>query len=59
MNTLTYKGYIGSVSFSDKDNVFLGKIEGFNRLVNFEGGSVKELTGAFHEAVDDYQAYCM
>ena len=21
MNTLTYKGYIGSVSFSDKDNV--------------------------------------
>ena len=28
MNTLTYKGYIGSVSFSEKDNVFFGKIEG-------------------------------
>ena len=59
MNTLTYKGYIGSVSFSDKDNVFFGKIEGFNGLVNFEGESVKELTGAFHEAVGDYLAYCM
>lgn len=58
MNTLTYKGYIGSVSFSEKDNVFFGKIEGINGLVNFEGESVKELTEAFHEAVDDYLEYC-
>ena len=26
--------------------------------MNFEGESVKELTTAFHEAVDDYLAYC-
>ena len=58
MNTMTYKGYIGSVAFSEKDNVFFGKIEGINGLVNFEGESVKELTEAFHEAVDDYLAYC-
>lgn len=58
MNTITYKGYIGSVAFSEKDNVFFGKIEGINGLVNFEGESVKELTEAFHEAVDDYLAYC-
>ncbi len=58
MNTMTYKGYIGSVSYSDKDQVFFGKIEGINGLVNFEGESVKELTEAFHEAVDDYLAYC-
>lgn len=58
MNTMTYKGYIGSVSYSEKDKVFFGKIEGINGLVNFEGESVKELTDAFHEAVDDYLAYC-
>ena len=58
MNTMTYKGYIGSVNYSDKDQVFFGKIEGINGLVNFEGESVKELTDAFHEAVDDYLAYC-
>lgn len=58
MNTLKYNGYIGSVSFSEKDNVFFGKIEGINGLVNFEGESVKELTEAFHEAVDDYLEYC-
>ena len=56
MNTLTYKGYIGLVSFSEKDNVFFGKIEGINGLVNFEGESVNELREAFHEAVDDYLA---
>ena len=58
MNTMTYKGYLGSVNYSDKDHVFFGKIEGINGLVNFEGESVKELTAAFHEAVDDYLAYC-
>lgn len=58
MNTMTYKGYLGLVSFSEKDNVFFGKIEGINGLVNFEGESVRELTEAFHEGVDDYLAYC-
>lgn len=58
MNTLKYNGYLGSVNFSEKDGVFFGKIEGIDGLVNFEGESVKELTDAFHEAVDDYVAYC-
>lgn len=58
MNTLKYKGYIGSVAFSEKDNVFLGKIESIDGLVNFEGESVKELTDTFHEAVEDYLEYC-
>lgn len=58
MNTLKYKGFIGSVAFSEKDNLFFGKIEGIDGLVNFEGESVNELTGAFHEAVDDYLALC-
>ena len=58
MNTLKYKDFLGSVAFSEEDGVFLGKIEGIDGLVNFEGESVKELTDAFHEAVDDYLAYC-
>ncbi len=58
MNTLNYKGFIGTVSFSEKDGLFFGKVEGINGLVNFEGDSVQELTTSFHEAVDDYLAYC-
>ncbi len=58
MNTLKYKGYIGSVGYSEPDKVFFGKIEGIDGLVNYEGESVKELTDAFHEAVEDYLIFC-
>ena len=47
MNTLKYKGFIGSVAFSEEDNVFFGKIEGIEGLVNFEGESVEELKKSF------------
>lgn len=57
MNTMTYKGYIGSVAYSEKDQVFFGKVEGISGLVNFEGESMEELTEAFYEAVDDYLTY--
>lgn len=58
MNTLKYKGYIGSVAYSEPDKVFFGKIEGIEGLVNYEGESVQELTAAFHDAVDDYLIFC-
>ena len=58
MNTMSYKGYIGTISFSEKDRIFFGKVEGIDGLVNFEGKSVDDLTEAFHNAVDDYLEYC-
>lgn len=58
MNILKYKGFIGTVAYSEEDDVFFGKIQGINGLVNFEGTSVAELKKAFHQAVDDYLAYC-
>ncbi len=58
MNTMRYKGFIGSVAFSEKDDVFFGKIEGIDALVNFEGQSVEELKKSFHEAVDYYIDFC-
>ena len=27
--TMTYKGYVGSVEFSDADGVFFGKVQAF------------------------------
>lgn len=58
MNTMSYKGYIGHVEFSEEDNVFFGKLEGIGSVVTYEGTSVSELKKAFHEAVDDYLAFC-
>lgn len=57
-DVMTYKGYIGSVHYSEEEEVFHGKIEAINDLIMFEGTSVKELKKAFHEAVDDYLETC-
>lgn len=57
-DSMTYKGYIGTVHYSEEDEVFHGKIEAINDLIMFEGTSVKELKRAFHEAVDDYLEIC-
>jgi predicted HicB family RNase H-like nuclease len=57
-NTITYKNFIGSISFSSEDEVFHGKIEGIDDLVTFEGTTVEELKNAFQEAVEDYLETC-
>ena len=53
-----YKGYYGSVHYSDDDQVFFGRIEYIRSLVNYEGETVKNLRQAFKEAVDDYLKLC-
>ena len=57
-DTLEYKGFLGSVHFSSDDEVFYGKIEGINNLVNFEGNSVSAIKKSFIEAVEDYISIC-
>ena len=57
-NTIEYKGYIGSVEFSEKDNLFFGKVMGIRPLLSYEGTTAQELVADFHEAVDDYLALC-
>lgn len=57
-NVLEYKGYYTRVEFSADDNVLYGKIEGIRDLVTFECEDVKDLEKEFHEAVDDYLAFC-
>jgi predicted HicB family RNase H-like nuclease len=58
MNLLRYKGYTGSVCFSEEDGVFYGEILGIFDSISFEGDSVKSLTDDFHYAVDEYLEFC-
>jgi predicted HicB family RNase H-like nuclease len=58
INTLNYKGFLGSVTFSAEDNILHGKIECIEDLILFEGGSVIEIKNAFKEAVEDYIEIC-
>lgn len=57
MTTMTYRGFIGSVSFSKRDNLYFGKIENIDGLVNYEAPTVADLHAAFHKAVDYYINY--
>ena len=57
-NIMHYKGYVGSVEFSENDGVLYGKVQGIRSLISYEGKSVQELLDEFHGAVDDYLAVC-
>ena len=57
-NSLHYKGYVGNIEFSEEDGVFHGRVVGIKSLVSFEGDSVKTITADFHDAVNEYLAYC-
>ena len=34
LESMTYKGYLGSVAYSEKDQVFFGKINDINAIAN-------------------------
>ncbi|HYC05834.1 MAG TPA: type II toxin-antitoxin system HicB family antitoxin [Azospirillaceae bacterium] len=55
---LEYKGYLGSVEYSDEDEVLHGRLEFIRDLVTYEGVDARSLKAAFHEAVDDYLELC-
>jgi predicted HicB family RNase H-like nuclease len=55
---MEFKGYYGSVHYSDDDSVFYGKIEYIRSLVTYEGTDIASLRNAFEEAVEDYLRLC-
>lgn len=57
-NTIQYKGYVGSVEFSEEDGIFFGKVMGIRSLISYEGENAQELLDDFHGAVDDYLEAC-
>ena len=57
-NTMEYKGYIGSVEFSEADACFFGKVQGIRALISYEGTTAKELVEDFHAGVDEYLELC-
>lgn len=55
---MEYKGYLGSVEFSEEDALFYGKVLGIRALISYEGTNAAELVADFHGAVDDYLELC-
>ena len=57
-NILKYNDFIATVKYSEEDEAFIGRIEGIDSVVSFEGQSVEELKAAFREAVESYLDFC-
>lgn len=51
---LQYRGYVGSVQYSEEDGVFHGKLIGIRDLVSYEGETMELLEKDFRDAVDFY-----
>jgi predicted HicB family RNase H-like nuclease len=57
-NTMEYKGYTGSVEYTDEDGVFFGRVQFIRTSISYEGSNAEELRRDFHDGVDDYLATC-
>ena len=55
---MTYKGYVGSVEFSDADGVSFGKVQGVRSLTSYEGETREALQADFRKAVDAHLELC-
>lgn len=59
MGLLKYKGYTGSVEYSNEDNCLFGKVQGLKgTLISYEGSTVEEIKKDFENAVDFYLESC-
>lgn len=60
MDTLRYKGFIGSIEAELEENTLYGKVLGLDKgtLVTYEGKTLAELKEDFANAVEDYIAQC-
>lgn len=60
MGQLRYKGYVGSVEYSEEDNCLFGKVQGLDKgtIILYEGNTVEELKADFEGAIDGYLESC-
>ncbi|GHT72497.1 hypothetical protein FACS189456_1150 [Bacteroidia bacterium] len=59
MNMLYYKGYTGSVEYSEHDECFVGQVLGLERdSITYEGETVDELRTDFEAGIESYFESC-
>lgn len=54
---MQYKGYQGSIEYSEDDAVFHGQLLNVDGLITYEADTREALEVSFHDAVDDYLEY--
>lgn len=57
---MIYKNYYAQISYSEDDEVFIGRVVNIeNDIIAFHGCSVEELRQAFKTVIDDYFQDCV
>lgn len=54
MRSMEYKGFTGSIGFSQTDDVFFGKVNNVRDMVSYEAKELDDLEHSFREAIDDW-----
>ena len=55
---MNYQGYSAKIQLDEENGLFHGEVLGIADVVTFQGTTVKQLTKAFKDSVDDYLAFC-
>ncbi len=60
MKQLEYKGYYGTIEYSQEDNCLFGHVIGLDKktYISYEGGTAEELYQDFKDGIDHYLSYC-
>lgn len=58
MQTLSYKGYVGTAELDLGRNVCFGKVMFVRDLVTYEAHEISQIQAAFEAAVEDYLETC-
>jgi predicted HicB family RNase H-like nuclease len=58
MNTIEYKGYVGSVELDTGRNVLRGEVINIDDVVTYEGSTVAGLIKEFHKSIEVYLEFC-
>jgi predicted HicB family RNase H-like nuclease len=55
---LKYKNYLGTVEYSEEDNLLCGEVVGIKDLIMYHGHSLEDLKRDFEESLDFYLETC-
>jgi len=60
MEKLEYKGYFGTIEYSEGDKCFYGKVLGIpkNVAITYEGDNATDLVQDFRNGIDSYLEFC-
>ena len=57
-NVLTYKGYIGEITFDTEAKLFYGRVINTRDTITFQSDDAKQLEQEFQISVDTYLEFC-